>query len=288
MKSKPTTGKPEWRNTLNLVVNLTRREVASQYKRTALGRVWSLITPLATIAVFSVIFGLVFRGSVEPGLNSGLNSFALWIGIGVICWGFISSGCSAGMHAFTSNAGLLTKVYFPRFSLVISLVASMAFNFATELLVLTIIMAIFGGPTVLLYIPVLLLLLVLTAIFVGGLALLLSVANVYFRDMQHLWNIVNQVWMYASGVVFPISMLASVQERAFAAGYSWGGEPLPLLTLFRLNPAEQFLEAYRSVLYDFAMPPGDVWLSIIAWSVVSLAAGVLVYRRHAARIVEEL
>ncbi len=62
--------------------------------------------------------------------------------------------------------------------------------------------------------------------------------------------------MYASGVVFSLSMLNKVQTDLAAKGWTWGGEPLPIVTIFRLNPAELFLEAYRSTLYGFAMRPG--------------------------------
>lgn len=278
----------QWRNNWNLVLNLARRDVASQFKRTTLGRLWSLINPLATILIFSLIFGLVFRGRVDPGLNSGIDSFALWIAAGVICWGFLSSCVSIGQGSLVSNAGLLTKVYFPRWILAVSGVVARSFNFLTELFVIVVVMALAGGPRVFLYVPVLLVISVLTAIFALGLGLMLSVATVYFRDMEHIWSIFNQVWMYASGVVFPLHMLDSLQMDLAAKGITMGGEPLPLTTIFRLNPAELFLEAYRACLYDFTLPAADVWLGCLAWTAVSLGLGVLVFRRLSDRIVEEL
>ena len=102
------------RRTLDLTLRLTQRSVSSEFKGTALGRLWSFINPLATVAVFSLIFGVVFRGGVAPGRNSGIDSFALWIGIGVLSWNFMSSGIMASMNALVDNSGLLTKVYFPR------------------------------------------------------------------------------------------------------------------------------------------------------------------------------
>lgn len=270
--------------TINLLVNLTLREIRSQYKRTALGRLWSLVNPLATIAIFSVVFGLVFRGSVPPGIHSGLTNFSLWIACGIIPWGFMSNGIVAGMGALAGNSGLLTKVYFPRHVLVTSSVLSLASTFLTELAMLVAVMAIAGGPLVLAYVPVLLLVVALNVLFVLGLGLLLSVLMVYFRDVQHIWQLFNQIWFYSSGIVFTLSMVRDAQTHLDQRGFGW----VPLLWLFEANPAYQFIEAYRRILFDFAFPSPTQWLVMAAAALVTLVIGVLTYRHFQARIVEEL
>lgn len=280
--------KGEWQRIIDLTLRFTQRSVSSEFKGTALGRLWSLINPLATVIVFTIIFGLVFRGSVEPGTNSGIDSFALWIGIGVLCWTFLSSGIIKGMNSLVDNAGLLTKVYFPRQILVYSAVLALVVDFMFELLVLVAIALIVGGPGVLTMVPLLLVITLLTALFSTGLGLILAVATVYFRDISHLWQIFNQVWMYASGVVFSLSMLGDVEERLYEMGWSLGGRPLPITTLFRLNPAETFLEAFRACLYDFAPPSLPVLLACIAWGIGMFLFGNLFFSRYSARIVEEL
>lgn len=289
VKDRPLRDRSRAQKTLGLIANLALREIKSQYNRTVLGRLWSLLNPLATIAVFSLIFGLVFRGAAHEGLQSGVNSFPLWIATGVITWGFISGSISGGMNAFISNSALLTKVYFPRWVLVISSTIAAVVQFASELLVIMVIMAIASGSLyVFLMILPLVLLVLLTAVFTTGIGLLLAIGVVYFRDIQHLWGIFNQVWMYASGVVFPLAMLEDVQVRLFDAGWQLGGQPLPLVTIFRLNPAEQFLEAYRALLYDFVLPDWTVLVSCVLWAAAALGLGALVYSRHYHRLVEEL
>ena len=267
----------EARQTLDLTLRLTQRSVSSEFKGTALGRLWSFINPLATIAVFALIFGVVFRGGVAPGRNSGIDSFALWIGIGVLSWTFMSSGVMSS-----------TKVYFPRQVLIYSAVLSLAVDFTFELLVLTVIAMIMGGPGVLLMLPALVVVTLLAGMFAVGLGLVLSIATVYFRDLGHLWQIFNQIWMYASGVVFPLTMVNNVQNDLFDAGWQINGEPIPLTTILRLNPAETFLEAFRSCLFDFALPSLPVCLACLLWSTVMLALGLTFFRRHSASIVEEL
>ena len=276
------------RQTLDLTLRLTQRSVSSEFKGTTLGRLWSFINPLATIAIFALIFGVVFRNGVPPGRNSGIDSFALWIGIGVLSWTFFSSGIMSSMNALVTNSGLLTKVYFPRQVLIYSAVLSLAVDFAFELLVLVIIAMILGGPGVLAMIPALLAVTVLVGMFAVGLGLMLSIATVYFRDLGHLWQIFNQMWMYASGVVFPLTMVNKVQNDLFDKGWQVNGGPIPLTTILRLNPAETYLEAFRSCLYDFALPSLPVFLACLAWAVVMLTLGLVFFRRHSASIVEEL
>lgn len=288
MKAMTTSSPDSPRRVVDLTLRLTQRSVASEFKGTALGRMWSFINPLATVAVFALIFGVVFRGSVEPGRNSGIDSFALWIGIGVICWNFLSGGVINGMNSLVANSGLLTKVYLPRQVLVYSSVLSLAVDFIFELGVLVVISALAGGPRVLLMVPVLLIVTVLVGLFSTGLGMMLAVLTVYFRDVAHLWQIVNQVWMYASGVVFSLSMLDQVQNHLFEMGWQIHGQPIPITTVFRLNPAETYLEAFRSCLYDFALPSPGVSLACLFWGVVTFIVGRLVFRRHADRIVEEL
>src|SRR5665648_269385 len=164
----------ERRQVLHLLSNLTMRELRAQYKRTALGRLWSLINPLATIAVYAVIFGVVFRGSVEPGTRSGIDSFAVWIAIGVLSWTFLSSSIMIGMNGLVTNVGLLTKVYFPRWVLVVSGILAQAANHLIELLVLLVLVVVVGGPLALAFIPALVLMLLITIVFVIGIALMLS------------------------------------------------------------------------------------------------------------------
>lgn len=274
----------ERRVTLNLLRNLTRREISAQYKRTMLGRIWSLINPLAQIVVYSVVFGLLIQIPVARGINSGLEVFPVWIGVGVIAWGFMSNAISMGMGSMLNNAGLLTKVYFPRSVLPISSVLSSTFTYGTELLVLLAIMVFVGGPLVLLYAPLLVPLVVLSFAFVLGITMLLSVASIYFRDLVHLWSIISQVWMYASGVMFSVEIVRGAQERLL----NTYGLDLPLVTLFQLNPAERFLTAYRNILYDFTVPSWDTWLTLLLWSAGSLIVGKLVFDRLARNIVEEI
>jgi ABC-2 type transport system permease protein len=282
------TGSEELRQTLGLIGNLARRQLSSQYKRTVLGRLWSLINPVAQIAVYSLVFGLVLRGGVEPGRNSGITSFALWIAIGVIAWGYLSGSIMSGMNSLTSNTALLTKVYFPRWVLLVSEMVANTVNHLPEIGILVVVSMMVGGPGVLPYVPLLIGVVLLTGVFATGVGLVLSVGMVYFRDLSHLWGIFNQVWLYISGIVFPLTLLVTVQNDLFDKGWAVQGEPIPLAQIARLNPAQLYVEAYRSILFGFDSPSTGVWIGCLAWAVIALTIGILVFRKHSSRIVEAL
>ncbi len=277
------------RITLNLLKNLTLREVRSEYKRTALGRLWSLINPLAQITIYGIVFGLVFRAQAEPGINSGIHLFPLWLGVGIVTWGFINIGIRDAMQSFLDYQGLLKKVALPRWTLPGSKVLARAATYLTEIGVVSVICGAIGGWGIFLSIWMLVPLIALTVCFIYGIGLLLAVGIVYFRDIEHFWGIITQVFFYASGVMIPRNTIATVQaETLDAGGYTFLGGPVPLLALFEANPVYQFLTAYRRVVYDFAIPEWQLLLSLLAWSVGALVVGLLVYRRFQPRIVEEL
>ncbi|NNG36287.1 ABC transporter permease [Nakamurella aerolata] len=268
---------------IELLGSLTMREIRGQYKRTTLGRLWSFINPLATIGIFTAVFSTIMKITPPVGTNSGIHAFALFLGAALLPWNFINNAVMGGMNALVGNAGLLQKVYFPRWIPVIATVLSLAVTLCFELLVLVLIVAIVGGPSVLLYLPGLIPLILLTTVFVSGIALTLSVLLVYFRDTQHFMALLMQVWFYLTPIVYPISLVAEQEQRLADGGHS-----VPLETLWKLNPAFRITDAFREVLYDFSWPSWGNLLGIALWAAASLLMGVLVFRTFSGRVVEEL
>jgi ABC-type polysaccharide/polyol phosphate export permease len=270
------------RESRGLLVNLTLREVRGKYKRTLLGQGWSLLNPIATLLIFTVVFGFVLRVPVPSGDPSGIQIFALFLACGLIPWTFFSNSVTTGMGALISNANLLRKVYFWRPTLVASTVFSWNVTFAIELLVLVVALLIFGAMP-LPWVPVLLVAVVLLTVFALGMALLLSVANVYFRDTQHFVSIGMQLWFYATPIVYPYSLIQDQAARLRADGNGF-----PLEFLYRLNPMERFVSVFRALLYDNTFPAwGDILFCTVA-AVASLAIGLAVFTRSQHRLVEEL
>ena len=262
-----------------LVGNLTQRELKGKYKRSALGWTWSLLNPLATMAIFTVVFSFVLRAPTPVGETTGIQVFAVWLLCGLLVWNLFANGLNSGISALIGNANLIRKVYFPREALVVSAVLALVVTLGVELLVLSVALAFFGNVVVL-WLPLVAVLVVLVTLFTLGIALLLSVANVYFRDVQYFITILLQIWFYATPIVYPKSL---VQEQA-------GTEVLgvSIWTLYQLNPMLQFVEAFRDVLYDLTFPSPARWATLVGWAVVSMVVGALVFRRSEGRLVEEL
>ena len=269
----------EFAGTRELTLNLTLRELRGRYKRTFLGWTWSLLNPLATLAIYWLVFGYFLKVQPPVGDPSGLHSFAMFLVCGLIPWNFFSNGMNAGLGALVGNGNLIKKVYFPRELLVVSSVGSVAVTLLIELGVLSVILLLVGN-VVILWIPVILVLVVLLSAFVLGIALVLSVVNVYFRDTQHLFAILLQVLFYLAPIVYPISY---VPDTATILGIT-----IPLGDIYRLNPMERFSEAFRDTLYDGTMPNLGTMLFVVGSALVSIVIGHFVFRRLEGRLAEEL
>ena len=275
----------ELRASRELLTNLTLREVRGKYKRTALGQGWSLLNPLASIAIFSLVFGVLLRADPPQGDPSGLDFFGLWLAAGLLPWTFFSGALVAGMSTLVVNANLVKKVYFPRELLVSSAVFAFVVTFAVELAVLTVLLLVFGGQP-LLWLPLTAVAVLLLTAFSLGLALLLAIANVYFRDTSYLVAIVLQFWFYLTPVVYPSTLVDRVV--ADRGGVQLFGLDLPVTQLYGLNPMERFTSVFRSLLYDNRLPTWQDWTGALLSAVLALALGWIVFRRFGKRLAEEL
>ncbi|HEX3623421.1 MAG TPA: ABC transporter permease [Acidimicrobiales bacterium] len=259
-----------------LFINLTLRELRGKYKRSVLGWTWSLLNPLATMVIFTIVFRF-FLGVPNPrGDPSGIEVFALFLTCGLLPWNFLNNGMSGGMGTLISNSNLIKKVYFPREVLVASNVASWVVSFLLELAVLAVVL-LCTGHIVLRWVPAVLLLVLIQTAFVLGLGLVLSVVNVYFRDVQHFIGIVLQIWFYATPIVYPLSVVQKALKNHAA-----------LFTLYKLNPMVRFVNAYRACLYDLRFPAWQDLVFVTLSSIVMLAVGVVVFARLEPKLAEEL
>ncbi|CAN5211181.1 ABC transporter permease [soil metagenome] len=266
-----------------LLFNLVSREVKGKYKRTFFGQLWSLANPLALMVIYTFVFGLIFRSNPAPGDPSGLNVFALWLLCGLLPWIFFSTVLTLGAGSLVANAALVQKVYFTRIVLPLSIVGSSAYNWAFEMAVLIVALSIAGG-FVLPWIPLVLVLMVLLAVFAGGIALMLSVANVYFRDTEYFLTIITQIWMYLTPIIYPISLVESASKDIGPLL----GTPVHLVDVYRLNPMEHFVTVFRQVLYDNRWPDGVEMLICLGWAAASIVIGMIVFRRNERNLAEAL
>lgn len=262
-----------------LMVNLTLRELRGKYKRSLLGWSWSLLNPLATMLVFTLVFRFFLKIEVPLGDPSGLRNFAFYLLCGLLPFNFLSNGMVGGMGSLIGNSNLIKKVWFPREILVGANVSSWLVSFLIEMGVLAAALLVVGNM-VLPWLPVAILVIAVQAAFTVGLGLALSALNVYFRDIQHLIGIFLQLWFYATPIVYPISL---VPDRAEL----WGRD-VPVRFIYDLNPMTRFAEVYRDLLYDLRMPSGWDVLYVVVFSAATLVVGLMIFNRLEPRLAEEL
>lgn len=263
----------------DLLVNLILRELRGKYKRSVLGWAWSMLNPLATMAIFSIVFKVFLKIQIPDGDPSGLNNFPAYLLCGLLPWNFLANGMNASMGTLLGNAGLIKKVYFPRQILVYATVGSLGVDFLIEVGVLSAFILVLGNMILPWLVPALVLMVIL-AVFVIGIGLVVSVINVYFRDLQYLVGIALQFWFYSTPIVYPITL---VPESKIVHGWD-----VHVRTIYSLNPMVRFVEGFRDVFYDLRMPALTSVLYMLAWAIIMLVVGITMFRRFEPRLAEEL
>ena len=225
----------------SLVKKLTLREIKSRYKQSFLGLFWVMLNPFFQMLIMSFVFSKIMR------LGSLSVPYPVFLYAGLLPWTFFSVSLSSSMDVFFANSSLIKKIYFPRQILVLSTMLAKAFDFILASLIFFGLMVYYGVPFswfIVLFIPIY----ILHFIFTYSLALLLASLNLFYRDIQYLFNLVLTLWFYLTPVLYSVDF--------FPERYRW---------IFKFNPMSVFINAYRQVLL------GGDWPS---WS--SLGVGVLV------------
>jgi lipopolysaccharide transport system permease protein len=246
-----------------LLYQLTLRDIRLRYKQTVMGFGWAIFMPLLNTAVFSVIFT-----RVAP-LDTGVP-YPLWSYCGLAAWNCFASGVRFATNSVSGNMQLVTKVYFPREVLPVSAVLVSGVDFLVSASVLAALMAWYGVKPgwALLWLPIVF---VVHILFTTAVSLVLSMANVFYRDVKYLVEVLLTTWMFATSVVYPIDQV--------------GGR---LGAVLALNPMTPLVEAYRSaILFNRAPSPGG-FLYVSAASVVVLAGAWLVFHRAEFKFAENV
>jgi homopolymeric O-antigen transport system permease protein len=234
------------------------RDVKVRYKQTAFGSAWAIIQPFFTMVVFSVFFGRLAK-MPSDGVPYPLFAFAA-----LVPWTFFANSLSRSSGSLVMGAILIRSVYFPRLALPCASVIAEGVDFLLSLTVLLLMMLFYGiVPTVhVVWLPVFLILLVVTALGVG---LWLSAINVRFRDVRHAVPFLVQFWLFATPIAYPSSLL-----------------PEPWRTVYGLNPMAGVTEGFRWALLGADTAPGPMLLVSGGAALLMLASGVW-YFRHAER-----
>lgn len=233
--------------------------------------------------VFTFVFSFIFRLQPQPGNPSGLDSFPLWLLAGLLPWSFFARSIALGSNSIVSNESLITKVYFPRIVLPASDVFSASYNWLFEMGLLIVVVWIVGGLNIQM-IPLTLFAMILLMIFSMGIGFLLSISNAYFRDTEYLVSVLLQIFIYLSPVVYPITL---VKEWSNSVGNLFNSN-ISVYDIYMLNPMAQFIELFRTIIYDGGLPSASLWLTTSCLSLLSLLLGTYLFSRKDKRLAEIL
>ncbi len=280
----------EYRSSRELFAHLTLRELRSKYKRSFLGWSWSLVNPLATTVIYTVVFSKLLRAQPSPGHPSGLKIYALYLLCALLPWNFFTAGIMGGVGGLVGSGNLIKKTYFPRELIPASAVGAALVAHLIEMGVLLAVLVAFGDYWAILNLPFTLVIIALTTVFSLGLSLAFSVVNVYFRDVQHFLNIFFLIWLYATPIIYPNNIvqystnpLTGVHTLRYLAGTH-----IQLFTIFKVNPMTEMEILMRDTLWNGTYPDWSLLVCYAAWAFGALAVGLYVFSRLEGRLAEEL
>jgi ABC-type polysaccharide/polyol phosphate export permease len=246
-----------------LLRQMTTRDLLLRYKQTAMGFAWALLVPLLNTAMFSVVFMRV--APIQTRVPYPLFAYC-----GLLAWNFTASALRFSVTCLTANSTLVTKVYFPREIFPFSAVAVSLVDFAVASTVLVALMLYYHvtpGAAVL-FLP---LVLVVHTLVTATLALFLAMANLFYRDVKYLFDVVLTVWMFASATVYPADAVHGT-----------------LGVLVRLNPMTVLIESYRNVLLYNTAPGAASFGAVAVGTLVVVPAMWLLFHRSEFRFAENI
>lgn len=239
-----------------LLIELVKKNIKLKYRRSYLGILWTMIEPLLTMIVLTLVFGTFF-GNDNP-------QYPVYILSGGLLYSFFSGGSKAGLRAISSNASMIKKVYVPKYIYVFSAILSDFVTFLISLIVLMGVGAVLKvEPT--LYMVQAVVPLVILFLFSLGCGMILATLNVFFRDIEYIWSVATMLIMYASAIFYE-------PDRVINTGNGW---------IFEINPVFMCISNFRdAVLYGRQMNMDYCLVSSVIAVVTVVVGAILFYRKQ--------
>lgn len=242
----------------DLVASFVKRDITSVYKQTILGPLWFFIQPIFTTLMFMLVFGNIAKIPTD-----GVPQILFYMN-GIILWNYFSTCLTSTSHTFVSNAYIFKKVYFSRLALPVSQVISALLRFAIQFSLFLIMLAVYwfiGSPVTpslaILAIPLFVLQMAMLGLGVG---LIVTSLTTKYRDMAYLVTFAVQLWMYATPIVYPLSMV-----------------PEKWRSLYMLNPVVPVLEGFKHAFFSTGMPSFAEYAVSVGITLFLLFAGILIF-----------
>jgi lipopolysaccharide transport system permease protein len=250
------------------VLGSVKREFQAKYSNAILGALWSLLSPLAMIVVYTVIFAEVMHSKL-PGVPSKF-AYSIYLCAGILTWGLFAEIVARGQNVFIEQANLIKKISFPRICLPLIVVCNALVNFGIIFGLFVVFLVAsnnFPGWVFFALVPVL----VVQVLLAIGLGIVAGVLNVFFRDVGQFLTIAMQFWFWLTPIVYPASIL-----------------PPEVRGLLGWNPMARVIEAWQAVLVQGQAPDWRALLPVAVLALVLCVLALRLFRRRAGEMVDEL
>ncbi len=237
-----------------LLSQLILREIKSRYKQSILGYAWIIFNPLIQLLVYSFVFSVIFRFPTEN------IPYSIFLFVGLLPWIYFQTSLSSSALVLVDNSNLLKKVNFPREVLPYSIICAKSVDLFFSSLLL-IIFFIYYSLSISINIFYIVPFFILQVILMSGLSLFLSAANLFYRDIQYVTNLMLLMWMYLTPILYPITLI-----------------PKNELWFYKLNPMVGIIEGYRFAVFASPLDLSATIMSIII-SIIIFLLGFFVFKR---------
>lgn len=237
-----------------LFEELVKRDFKQKYKGTILGMAWSILSPLANLAIMKLIFTYLF--------GKNISHYTIYLFCGTLVWSYFKESTKGGMNSLTSNKSIITKINIPKYLFLLSKNVSVLINFCLTL-VIFFIFCYFDGIKFGLHMFCLMVPIVLLVIFNIGVGLILSAMQVFFRDTSYFYDIFLTLLHYLCAIFYQIERFPVKYQRWFLA-----------------NPIYCFIKYFRVIVLDGNIPSLQFNVLCIFYALIALLVGLLIYKKN--------
>lgn len=250
------------RHFLDIATILAQKDFKVRYRNSVLGFFWSLLNPLAYMMILTLVFSILLRVNIP--------NFSAWVLIGLLIWRFFSTGSNQGLFSLVGNPSLVTKVYVPRYVIVLSNSVANLLGAILEFVALLPLLVLLGVDLTV-YVLFLPAILIFEFLMVFAISLSLSSLNLMYRDFYQLWDITLQLGFWLSPIVYDASLI-----------------PQRLSFLYSLNPVTRLIESARSIFLLRHLPSLFDSAVIMSSIAILLLIGFVIFQHLEKRFAEEL
>lgn len=248
----------------SMVYNLVKRDLRGRYKGSFLGFLWNFVLPIMQIVVYILVFTIIFKQDIKD--------YYVYLIAGMVPWFMFADSLNYGSGSVVDNSQLVTKIYFPRSVIPVSIVISKLVNFLISMVFVFIVLLVGGHgvePIALITIP---LAIVCLFLFSLGLTMILAALNVYMRDVQYMVNVVLMMLIWMT----PIMYVRGFVDNEF------------FNFILSINPLTYLVELFQNALYWQVLPSVQTVLIATVESVIVVAAGMFIYSKLSVDFAEVL